>query len=630
MAVVVWIVRLILALVFAIAGIAKSADLAGARKSVADFGVPAFLVHPLALVLPALELASAFALLWSGSVVWGAAGATVLLALFTAAAAIAIARGKRPNCHCFGQLHSTPVGPQTLMRNALLGAMAALVLWQAPNATPHSVSDALRQGLRPFEPGWPAAAVVLGLLLVLHFRTVLVLLRQNGRLLLRVEALEARVGPPAPEQPGLPVDSAAPSFSLSGLDGETVVSTTLLQSEKSETENPALLVFAHPGCGACETLFPEIAQWQVEHRDRISVTVISSGKKEANLHRRDKHNLQNVFLQKNHEVAKAFKSEATPAAVLIRNGKIASPLAEGTDAIRGLVVRFTLPPRLQKGDRVPELRLPDLNGEVFDLSTLRGRHTLLLFWDPGCGFCQGMVTDLRTQELVRPTDAPDLLIITKGTADATRAHGFRSRVLVDRYSAAGTLFGANGTPGAVLLDEEGRVASELGTGACATFEMLGFLPYVPTPHATVDAMLKLAMLQSSDTLYDLGCGDGRVVIAAARKYGARGFGVDINPERIAEARANARKASVEEMVTFEQREIFHTDIRGASVVTFYALPKINLQLRSKLFEELKPGTRVVSHAFDMQDWKPDREEVIDGNHIFLWTIPRTSLGQPGQ
>lgn len=616
MVVVVWIVRLILALVFALAGIAKFADLAGARKSLADFGVPAFLVHPVALVLPALELASALGLLWSGSAFWGAAGVIVLLVLFTAAAGIAITRGKRPNCHCFGQIHSTPVGPQTLMRNALLGAMATLVLWQAPNATPDSLRDALRQGLRPFEPGWPAAAVVLGLLLVLHVWTVLVLLRQNGRLLLRVEALEARVGPPEPQAPGLPVDAAAPRFSLSGLDGETVVSTTLFQ-----TDNPALLVFAEPGCGACETLFPEIAQWQVENGDRISITVISSGPREANLNRRDKHNLQNVLLQKDHEVAKAFKSEATPAAVLIRNGRIASPLAEGTDAVRGLVVGSTLPPRLQKGDRVPELRLPDLNGEVFDLSTLRGRRTLLLFWDPGCGFCLGMVTDLKSQELARPTNAPDLVIITKGTADATRAHGFRSRVLVDRYSAAGTLFGANGTPGAVLLDEEGRVASEVGAGAFATFEMLGFLPYIPTPHATVDAMLKMAMVHSSDTLYDLGCGDGRVVIAAARKYGARGFGVDINPERIAEARTNARKASVEEMVRFEQREISHTDIRGASVVTFYALPKINPQLRSKLFEELKPGTRVVSHAFDMQDWKPDREEVIDGNHIFLWTIP---------
>jgi thioredoxin-related protein/uncharacterized membrane protein YphA (DoxX/SURF4 family) len=474
MVVVVWIVRLILALVFAIAGIAKFADLAGARKSLADFGAPAFLVHPVALVLPGLELVCAFGLLWSGSVFWGAAGAIVLLVLFTAAAGIAIARGKRPNCHCFGQLHSTVVGPKTLIRNAVLGAMAALVLWQAPNATPDTLRDALRQGLRSFEPGLPAAAAVLGLLLVLYFWTVLVLLRQNGRLLLRVEALEARVGPVEPQQPGLPLGADAPNFTLSGLDGETVVSTALFQTEKSQTENTALLVFAEPGCGACETLFPEIAQWQIEHGDRFSITVISSGKKEANLNRRGKHNLQNVLLQKDHEVAKAFKSEATPAAVLIRNGRIASPLAEGTDAVRGLVVGSTLPPPLQKGDRVPKLRLPDLNGEVFDLSTLRGRHTLLLFWDPGCGFCQGMVTDLRTQELARPTNAPDLVIITKGTADATRAHGFRSRVLVDRYSAAGTLFGANGTPGAVLLDEEGRVASEVGAGAYATFEMLGF------------------------------------------------------------------------------------------------------------------------------------------------------------
>ena len=147
------------------------------------------------------------------------------------------------------------------------------------------------------------------------------------------------------------------------------------------------------------------------------------------------------------------------------------------------------------------------------------------------------------------------------------------------------------------------------------------VPFVPTPDAVVEGMLKLANVQAGDTVYDLGCGDGRIVITAAKKYGAHGVGVDINPERVEEARANAKKAAVEELVKFEENDLFKADIRNATVVTLYLLPNVNMRLRPKLLNELKPGSRVVSHSFDMQDWKPDREEVVDGRHIFLWTIP---------
>ena len=147
------------------------------------------------------------------------------------------------------------------------------------------------------------------------------------------------------------------------------------------------------------------------------------------------------------------------------------------------------------------------------------------------------------------------------------------------------------------------------------------VPFVPTPDAVVEGMLKLANVTNSDTVYDLGCGDGRIVISAAKRYGARGVGVDINPERVEEARANARKAAVESLVKFEENDLFDADIRGATVVTLYLLPNVNMRLRPKLLKDLKPGSRVVSHSFDMEDWKPDKEEVVDGRHIFLWTIP---------
>ncbi len=154
------------------------------------------------------------------------------------------------------------------------------------------------------------------------------------------------------------------------------------------------------------------------------------------------------------------------------------------------------------------------------------------------------------------------------------------------------------------------------------------VPYVPTTEEAVQAMLKLADVTKNDVLYDLGCGDGRIVIAAAKMYGARGVGIDINPERIAEAKANAKKAGVENLVRFEENDLFQADIHEASVVTLFLLTSVNLKLRPKLLEDLKPGTRVVSNTFDMGDWKPEREVTLEGaddaflsRKLYLWKIP---------
>lgn len=145
--------------------------------------------------------------------------------------------------------------------------------------------------------------------------------------------------------------------------------------------------------------------------------------------------------------------------------------------------------------------------------------------------------------------------------------------------------------------------------------------YVPTPQAVVEAMLKMANVKPDDVVYDLGCGDGRVVITAAKVFGASGVGVDINPDRIAEATANAKAAGVGSRVKFIEGDLFQTDIHRASVVTLYLLTSLNLRLRPRLWSELKPGSRVVSHAFDMGEWKPERDQIVNGRQLFLWTIP---------
>jgi predicted O-methyltransferase YrrM len=144
--------------------------------------------------------------------------------------------------------------------------------------------------------------------------------------------------------------------------------------------------------------------------------------------------------------------------------------------------------------------------------------------------------------------------------------------------------------------------------------------YVPTPQNVVEAMLKLASVTSSDVVYDLGSGDGRIAITAAQKYGARAVGIDINPERIKEANANLAKANVGDKVRFLNQDLFETDLSPATVITLYLLPSLNQKLIPKL-KQLKPGTRIVSHSFDMgPDWAPEKTEDVQGRMIYYWTI----------
>ena len=182
----------------------------------------------------------------------------------------------------------------------------------------------------------------------------------------------------------------------------------------------------------------------------------------------------------------------------------------------------------------------------------------------------------------------------------------RRRTLL--LSAAATA-GLSLAPAATLLAQDLAEPSRLD------------VPYVPTPQEVVDRMLELARVGKNDVLYDLGCGDGRIVITAARLRGARGTGIDLNPVRIAEAQENARKAGVSQRATFKVGDLFETDVSPATVVTLYLLPSVNLKLRPRLWRQLKVGTRVVSHAFDMgPDWPPQKKVEVDGRNIYYWTI----------
>ena len=145
--------------------------------------------------------------------------------------------------------------------------------------------------------------------------------------------------------------------------------------------------------------------------------------------------------------------------------------------------------------------------------------------------------------------------------------------------------------------------------------------YLPTPHHVVAAMLRLAGVSRTDVVYDLGSGDGRILIAAARDYGARGVGIELDGRMLERARCNAREAGMDYLVEFRQEDLFRSDLRAATVVTLFLFPQLNAQLRPKLLAELRPGTRIVSHRFGIGDWQPDRIIEADGHALLLWTVP---------
>src|SRR5438552_15662919 len=152
--------------------------------------------------------------------------------------------------------------------------------------------------------------------------------------------------------------------------------------------------------------------------------------------------------------------------------------------------------------------------------------------------------------------------------------------------------------------------------------------YVPTPQEVVDEMLKLAKVGKGDVLYDLGSGDGRIAVTAAKRYGIRAYGIDIDPQRIQEANENARKNGVTQLVQFRREDLFKANFSEATVVTLYLLPDLNVRLRPRLMAELKPGTRIVSHQFDMGTWQPERKLELNGRTIYLWTIPPRQNPRP--
>ena len=464
--------RLLVGAVFATAGVAKLADPEGSNDALKNFGLPDWMAGIAAPALPLLELAIAVALLPVAWAVWGAWGATALLLIFIAAMGIALARGQAPDCHCFGQLHSEPVGAQTIVRNVLLAACSASVAWLGPGQSAFAWMDRLSTAEVAI------FVVVIGLLGLMGLQSGVLfqMMRQNGRMLTRLDELEASGKPKEPAAPtppaGLAVGTDAPLFSLATPQGAPAGLADLLESAQ-----PALLIFTDPNCGPCSALLPELARWENEAKSHFTLALLSRGAAEENIEKLGKFEFRRVLLQKDREVSEGYQASATPSAVLVEaDGRIGSPVAVGADAIRALVAKTInsslVNIQMKQGDVAPVFTLPDIKGNMVASSAFRGTATVLVFWNPGCGFCSAMLADIKKWESRRTREDPQMVLIATGDPEPNRKYGLRSQILLDESSSVSKLFNSNGTPTGVLLDKEGRLVSETAVGSVKLFELV--------------------------------------------------------------------------------------------------------------------------------------------------------------
>jgi thiol-disulfide isomerase/thioredoxin len=483
---VILLARFALLAIFAFAAIHKLRDRERVALGLVDFRVPARLAPAAAILLVASEIAVTVALLFDRTAFAGALGAVVLLVVFTSVVAANLARGNRPACNCFGADDRHPIGWDTLLRNAGLIALAAFVTAYVSDApvlsTVRESTDAMR--------AHPLAALVMSACVATIGLVAFALwhvLRQQGRIMLRLDALESslspfeEVAPPQMAVRGLPIGTEAPDFSLPTIDGANESLEGL-----GALERPVLLVFVNPKCGPCQALLPELARWQTDYAASLSIVLVSEGSAEEN---RSKAlpGLTYILLQEEREIATAYQAFGTPAAVLVEDGLIASGVAQGADEIRDLVADFfdgRPQPVLAPGSALPDVTVALGSGDTVSLRDIvagtssalaaaepADEETVLLFWNPGCGFCAQMLDDLRAWEAERD-GAHTRLVFVSNAPLGEAADGIRSLVVVDAETRAAAAFGAGGTPMAVRVNAHGLVASRVVAGREAVLALL--------------------------------------------------------------------------------------------------------------------------------------------------------------
>lgn len=497
------LLQIALSAVLIVASIGKFRDLPGSRQAVQDFGVPEQWAKPAGTALPAAELVLGLGLLIGVTARWAALLAALLFIAFIVAIGYNLSKGRQPDCHCFGQIHSEPAGWPTLIRNLVLTLAALTVVWQGATGPVDWFDSLSRDGEAQVLIGLGILGGIAALWLMLRKLVDQneALIKHNTALASSIEVLASLASEPvdgteAPAAaPAQPATRVAPDFDLPTIEGNRISRQSL-----QEGGTRALLVFADPGCGPCNALTPDIVEWQQRFGAELPIAIISRGTPDENRAKFADKGVTTIALQEEHEIYNAYEVRGTPSAVLIEaDGTIKQPYGAGRNQIRDLVSRTmagqdavetgdSLNPGANDpsdianimrkaegpavGSAASRLPLPAIDGSYIGLDDYLGESAVVVFWNVGCGFCTRMLPDLKEIEGEAGDKLSRVLIVSQGGVDENLAQELRSRVVIDDGFNLGKAFGATGTPSAIRLDAEGKVSSNLAIGADAVLDML--------------------------------------------------------------------------------------------------------------------------------------------------------------
>ncbi len=485
MEIVLLIIRLILFGVFAVAGISKLLDPEGAKKAMRDFGTPEEFTGFFAIALPFAEIVFAVCLLFVSMSWVGSAGALLLLTTFIGGMIWQIVQGNKVDCHCFGQIHSEPVGIKSLVRNIIFALMAVVLLF--------SGRDNQGLDLAATTPGMVQMVLLLFLVTlgVLLLGYLVKVAKQQNEIMRRLGVLEfASSEPGAVERneagdpsDGLPIGAPLPDFAIADLEGQTVHFDQLLTGSR-----PFLFLFLGAECSPCDQLLPEIEDWEADLSNKLRFVFVSHGSVSVNKDKFGKPG-RTVLVEKAREFADGVKAKWTPTALFVDpRGNIASHVAAGDIAIRRLIEQIKLRDLNEEfvhflglnghrkpniGQRIPKFSVTDVNGRTVTDDDLLGRTTLVAFSSPTCGHCAQLMAQIRDWESRRTGNDPAMIVFSDGGEKEEKALGLDTPIIIDKDYVTASGFGMRGVPSAVLVNEKGIIVTEAAIGPPNIWSLIG-------------------------------------------------------------------------------------------------------------------------------------------------------------
>ncbi len=479
------IIRLALFGVFAVAGVGKLLDLDGSEKAVKAFGVPDALAKPLGILLPIAELVFAFCLLFVSTSWLGAIGALLLLVAFILGMFMQMMSGNAPDCHCFGQIHSEPVGAKSLIRNFVIALLPIALIVAGRSNQGYPLGDTNAQVAQN------VAIAVLFVALIVAASYLHRLFGENRKLARRIDFLETLDNGGAPIErdemgnpsDNLPIGAPFPDFSLSDTAGRIVTFEHLLADYK-----PKVFLFVGPKCDPCKSLIPDFHKWKEQFEGRVRLVFVSSGTATENSERFGEELSSGMLLQSNKELGNKVHCKWTPTALFVSaDGTIAGHPAVGEGAIRDLFDKlaredFTaehfhvptpgVPGRIKIGEPVHEFSMPDLTGQTITREHFTGGQTLAVFLTTTCSYCQSVVDQIREWEKGN-TNGTKVIVFSEGEREVHEGYNIKSPILLDKGYANAIKLGMFGAPSAVLIDERGVIVSETAIGAPSIWSLIG-------------------------------------------------------------------------------------------------------------------------------------------------------------